>query len=213
MFKLNTVLTALSIALLLTACTTKPAPEAADNAQLSWAERQTQLKKIDRWNLQGAVAIKTAENKGGNASVSWRQLSTDYTLYLFGPLGMGKIQITGNAQSVSLQRGSQHYTAHSAEQLLYTQMGWTLPVSELYYWIRGLPSPHYSAKTTFDNFNHLINLEQKGWIIEYQQYTGVDGVDLPTRMSLTHPQLRVKLVVSEWQIMQIPSLVEFVADD
>ena len=79
-------------------------------------------------------------------------------------------------------------------------LGWQLPVTNLYFWVRGLPAPNSSASTTFDPYHHLIELEQQGWQIQYERYTAIQGIDLPSKLRLKRGQLQVKIVISSWKL-------------
>lgn len=188
------------IFLLICSCTTLQPLSPANNQTLSWSERAQQLTTISKWTLQGVAGIRTAKN-AWTASLFWQQQKSAYQLHLFGPLGMNRIQLAGNAEQVTLSTSSQApITAQDAQSLLQQQLGWKLPVNHLQYWIRGIPAPDKKAKLTKDNFNHLLTLQQDGWEINYQQYSNIDGIDLPTRLNLTNPQIQLRLVIKQWQL-------------
>ena len=121
--------------------------------------------------------------------------------YLFGPLGVGSINIAGQPNLVTVQVNSkEEITAHSAEEILQQQFGWHLPVSSLYYWIRGLPKPNVASVKHFDEFNHLISLQQQGWNIHYLRYSGVNNIDLPSKIILDSATLNLRIVISDWEV-------------
>lgn len=171
------------------------------NHFLTWPERQTQLTSLQSWHTQGSIAIHSV-NKGWNASFNWQQQDAqNYNLALFGPLGINRTVLSGSPQGVVLQTAKGAVSANSAETLLQQQIGWYLPVSNLYYWIRGLPSPH--AKTqhySYDMNRHLAQLTQDGWHIIYLRYLSIDGIDLPDRMLISNPSMQVRIVISRWEI-------------
>jgi outer membrane lipoprotein LolB len=92
------------------------------------------------------------------------------------------------------------FHAASAEQLLTKNWGFNLPVSNMRYWIRSLPVPDMAANTQYDSKGRLATLVQQGWRIDYLNYSNVGGVDLPERLSITSPALRVKIVVYQWRL-------------
>lgn len=183
---------------LLSGCTTLTPPP-AQNQTLAWQQRLKQLQQLSHWTLQGTAGIRTPEN-AWSASLFWQQTPTNYALHLFGPLGMNRIQLTGSAHQVTLMTPSQPaVTAKNPEILLQQTLGWQLPVNHLQYWIRGIPAPGKPAKYTWDNFHHLTQLEQDNWQINYTEYSNSNGIDLPTRISLHHANLQIKLVIRQWQ--------------
>ncbi len=183
---------------LLAACVTMPAREIAYNKNLTWSQRQTQLSKIKNWTLQGAVAIRLPK-KALSANLNWKQQNQHYTLHLFGPLGIGAVNVTGKPGSFVLKNAqNQTFKAKSPEQLIQQELGWTLPVSSLYFWIRGLPSPKTKSTKQFDRYHHITKLNQNGWQINYLKYTGIHGIDLPSKIFMLNPNLSLKIVISRW---------------
>ena len=170
------------------------------NHYMTWPERESQLNKITKWNAQGSVAVHNNQ-KGWNASFNWQQQPDNYSLAFFGPLGSYHTQLTGNTNQVTLTTSDGHtYSANSPEMVLQKQLGWTLPVSSLKYWLKGLPAPHAAFGRSFDLNKHLVHLRQSGWDILYLRYLSINGVDLPDRFLLSSPQWQVRIVITQWQI-------------
>lgn len=191
----------LSLILLLSGCATQLQPHQIAPS-LTWKQRQIQLKHIQTWQVSGATAIQT-QQQAQSASLSWQQISRQqYVIDLFGPLGLGAVKLTGNANIVTLYANQRLYTANSPEQLLEENLGWQLPVSNLYYWIRGLPAPSLPAKMSFDSQHHLKTLTQQNWLINYISYQTVNDIDLPKKITLTNNLARVTVVISHWTITQ-----------
>lgn len=182
----------------LSSCTSLAPPKQKQPVALSWAERKQILEKMDSWQLQGAIAIRAPQNSG-SASITWKQAQQNYTLSIFGPFGASAVQISGQPGLVTLQNAQgKQFSAANAEQLLREQTGWNLPVSSLYYWARGLPVPSLPQQSTFDALHRLSQLQQQDWQIAFTQYAVFDGIELPTRIVLVHPQLNIKMVISQW---------------
>lgn len=166
----------------------------------SWQQRQAHLSQINQFSINGKIAIQSKRDSG-SASVSWQERAGQYLISLSGPLGSNSMKLSGRVGSVTLQMSNgKTYRAQSAEQLLATQWGYQLPVSNLKYWIRGLPVPGFPASTYFDDENHLADLSQQGFRISYADYKTYHGVDLPTRLVLNSNTLRIKIVIYDWQI-------------
>lgn len=189
----------------LTACSTLPSTFSSTAGTysgahyLSWKQRQAQVAALQNWTAQGSIAAQN-NRKGWNASYSWEQEGEAYTLQLFGPLGMNHVQLSGNSKQVILKTAQHIYSAASPEALLQQQAGWTLPVSNLLYWLRGSPAPHAPFKRSLNPSNHMVQLYQAGWRILYLQYDSVHGIDLPTQMLLSNPQWHIRIVVNHWQV-------------
>ena len=186
---------------ILTSCvTTQTESLVPQNQVVAWDARAQTLTKISRWDLNGMIAIRNPQDNI-TASLHWQQSAKDYSLYLFGPMGTNGFKLTGTQHQVALQnpRGQVFY-ASSPEALLAQQTGWKLPVSNLYYWIRGLPVPGMAAHKQLDAYNHLMQLHQDGWDIEYLRYTASRHIDLPTKIFLHTKDLSVKIIISQWQL-------------
>lgn len=188
--------------LLLAGCARVPqSPGAITSGQkLSWQQRQHQLLAINQWQLRGAFSVQTSQNVN-MAHMNWQQNQRNYVITLSGPLNLGGARIVGQPGRVTLiASANKQYTASSPEELVQQEFGYRLPISNLYYWVRGVPVPKLSAKTQFDSQNHLIALRQEGWQIQYTDYTTASSVDLPTKIILVNPQLRIRMVINSWQI-------------
>ncbi len=164
---------------------------------LNRSQRQAQLLAIKSWTAQGNLAVHT-DQKGWNASFNWQQQNGDYTLALFGPLGSNRVQLTGSPQQVTLQTANETYSATTPEALVQQRLGWNIPVTNLYYWLRGVASPNSRARQSYDLNNHLVQLYQQGWHIIYLRYLAVNGVDLPSRILLTNPQMQANIIITNW---------------
>ena len=46
----------------------------------------------------------------------------------------------------------------------------------------------------------LEYLQQAGWDIHYDRYKTVDALDLPARILLENDEIRVRLVIDQWQL-------------
>lgn len=181
----------------LTGCTTVAPP--APNTPVAWENRQQGQTSLQSWKLSGKIAVQSAR-ESGSASIDWVQRVKNYQISLLGPLGSNGVKLSGHPGLVTMDTADgKHATASSPEKLLAQQMGWNLPVSHLSYWIRGLPVPGLSATTNKDAYGRLSSLNQDGWDIRYPSYTTLGDIDVPSRVFITSPDLKVKIVVYSWQ--------------
>ena len=124
----------------------------------------------------------------------------NYQLNFFGPLGTQSAVLTGNPKRVSLTTHQQTYHAQNPEKLLHDQLGLNLPVSQFYYWLRGLPAPQSRYTTNLDAYNHIMQLRQSGWRVVYQHFTNIGKIDLPDRIQLSNCQWQVRIKLTHWDI-------------
>lgn len=175
-------------------------PVPLTSPQLSWKQRQQQLQNLNHWTLRGSISI-TYGNKSDIASFDWQQVAATYLINIRAPLNLSSARIEGNATQVVLwQSTTQKITARTPESLISKQFGWNLPISNLKYWIRSLPAPGKTDKIQLDDLHHLAVLHQQGWVITYSNYQLVNGTDLPEKIEIQRPQLKIKLVIRTWEL-------------
>lgn len=168
---------------------------------------QQHLQAIDRWALSGKLGIRTTDDSG-SASVNWSQQVANYQINLSGPLGQKRMIITGTPKRVRLeQSGSEPLEARSAEALIRKAAGWTLPVTQLRYWVRGVPAPRQRITHLEQNSAGLIaQLTQGGWRIQYSNYKNYlhqqQPLSLPGKIIAEHEDVRLILVIRDWQLGQ-----------
>lgn len=166
---------------------------------LSTPATQKRLEHLKNFEAQGKVGYSDGQ-RGGNANIRWQQTGSDYRIHLYGPLGSGSIQIAGVSGSVSLIRSNgQTLTAKSPEALVRTELGWSIPVSGLRYWLRGMPAPGTPPKMVYDSKKELQTLVQHGWTVHYQSYQDINGLRLPYKLMLENGAFRLKFIFQKWQ--------------
>ncbi len=168
-------------------------------------EHQRQLQNIGDWQLTGKLGVRTSD-ESGSASLKWDQQATRYQINLSGPLGQKRMIITGEPGSVRLeQTGEPMQQAKTAEALIKKSVGWTLPVAQLAYWVRGVPAPKLRITHFQQNTNGLLDqLHQGGWIITYSNYRDhhYNGLTLPLPGKITaeYKDVRLILAIRNWQL-------------
>ena len=81
-------------------------------------------------------------DESGSGSLHWAQRRDEYDLRVIAPFSGGVYELSGSAGNVSLLTPDKNMLqAGDAESLLQQAAGWRFPVSELVFWIRGLPAP------------------------------------------------------------------------
>ncbi|WP_061242103.1 lipoprotein insertase outer membrane protein LolB [Pseudomonas composti] len=194
-----------SLIALLTGCAGLTSHEALEGQgdPAKWKAHKEQIAQLDGWQINGKIGIR-APRDSGSATLFWLQRQDYYDIRLSGPLGGGAARLTGRPGDILLEVANRgRYRAESPEALLREQLRLDLPVSNLLWWIRGLPAPQSRSRITLDGESHLAQLEQDGWKVEYQRYTEQNGYALPERMKLYGQDLEVTLVIKDWQPRQL----------
>lgn len=185
------------IAFFLNSCATIT-PTPTSNKQIPWENREKTLSRLDNWRINGKIGVQTAQDSG-SATINWTQTQQHYIISLLGPLGSNELTLNGGPGGVTMvSANGKQSSAASPEQLLAQQWGWHIPVSNLRYWIRGLPVPGIPASTHFDNYHRLSDLDQQGSHIQFLSYTTANGMELPQKIYITSPSIKTKIVIYEW---------------
>ncbi|MFD2190250.1 lipoprotein insertase outer membrane protein LolB [Pistricoccus aurantiacus] len=174
-----------------------PAPESQMRGQ--WSDQQSRLEAMNNWQLTGKVGLRTPEDSV-SANLDWWQSPTYYRLLLSGPFGSGRSTLEGNDQGVTLITSEGRFQADTPEALMEEQLGWSLPVSALDYWVRGLPTPDASYQQETDDKGYPLYLQQQGWEIAYRDWVAAGDVWLPRRLIMSQKGLRATLVVNQWRL-------------
>lgn len=191
----------LFISMFITACAPpRPATEPPENKPMPVEERKAKTQVVSNWELNGAMAVKSPK-KSFTATVNWLQRGLgSYQIRMFGPLGSGSLLIKKSGRSVTLQDGAKKISSNNADKLFLQQTGVALPVSNLFYWVRGLAAPGSVQSSKRDAYNHLSALRQAGYSIKYLRFTSVNGTDLPSKILLKGHGLSIKFIIKRWRV-------------
>ena len=186
---------------LLCACTAI-APPAEENSD--WARQRDQLQELDSWELRGRVNVRY-DNESHTPRINWLQQNVEYHIRLWGTFNAGNTLIVGRPGYVSLENDGETVDASSPEELILRQMGYELPISQLNYWIKGLPSPDSGFRLSFNELNQLTTIEQADWTINLSDMRQYGQVSLPRRVELTRPRndIRLRFIGLNWTTDEI----------
>jgi outer membrane lipoprotein LolB len=169
-----------------------------------WDARRNMLLQLEGWSLEGRVAVRTSDGEGGQASLSWQQAAQVSELQLAGPLGTGRVELTVAPDKVhfrdaSGERSIEYQGPDATHQFMAEQLGWFMPVGSARYWVLGLLDPAAAGERHFDQDGRLSSLTQQGWEISIDRFTSYAGQDMPARLVMQNPRLRLKIAIGEWQ--------------
>ena len=197
--------------LLVGACSSLPDTPVTEESYIAWDRYQAQLAEFDSWEIHARSAIFVNEEVY-QAGINWQREQNRFILVLEAPLGQGVFRIESNSANgssapvmLTLPDG-QKYFNESAEALLLEVLGWSIPVSGLEWWIKGLPlgTADYSFDLRGDG--RLKSLRQNGWKINYLDYFDRQSPaqGLPRKMYLKHQDLALKIVIERWHQYESP---------
>jgi outer membrane lipoprotein LolB len=195
--------------MVLAACSSINDLPVTDESYRDWDRHRAQLSTINSWEIHARSAI-FVEQEVYQVGINWQREINQFVIVIEAPFGQGVFRIESGLQGdgmppikLSLPDG-QVYFDDSAEALLKEVLGWSIPVSGLKSWIKGLPliNTDYSFDLRADG--RLKSLRQDDWVINYLEYFSSDNTaqGLPRKMYLKHQDLALKIVIDRWQQTQ-----------
>ena len=185
-----------SIAILVQACSTVPTGglPPADR----YEARADALAATTGWALKGRLALRD-ERDGGSGTLQWRQGIEGSRMDFHGALGRGAWRLQADSSGAELELADgRRFRAETVNELALEQLGWTVPVDALAWWVLGLQAPGAVEARVLSEDGTLQRLLQRDWIIEYGRYREVDGLELPIRLTATRGERSVRLAVRDW---------------
>jgi outer membrane lipoprotein LolB len=190
---------------LLGACSSLPDTPVTEESHNAWARYQAELAEIDSWEMHARSAI-FVNQEVYQVGINWQRQQDRFTLLIEAPFGQGVFRVEsypagGNSEPVMLTMpDGRKYLDDSAENLLDRVFGWSIPVSGLEWWIKGLPQGVADYSFDLRGDGRLKSLLQNGWKVNYLEYFGVQSAaqGLPKKMYLKHQDLAMKIVIERW---------------
>jgi outer membrane lipoprotein LolB len=189
----------IALSLLAGACSMAPVTDGALAERENLFEmRRAWLVLRENWSLDGRLAVNDGED-GGSGRLHWRTVGETSVLDFHGALGRGAWRLESEpGRSRLVLADGDSYRARSVGELVRSQLGWEIPVESLSWWVRGLAAPGAVENRQLDESGRLKELNQAGWRIEYGRYLQAGEVAMPSRMTATRDQRKVKLAVRQW---------------
>lgn len=152
------------------------------------------LSNLKHWSFDGRLAVSGA-NDSWSASINWLHDPAEELVKLSGPLGQGGAIILLRDTAVSIDRGNGTIeSSDDPETFVSQQLGVYVPVRSLRFWVLGQPEPIVDSEPTANGF------KQAGWTVEYKQMQTVGRELMPRKMAVMNPQVKLKLVIDEWNL-------------
>ena len=179
-------------------------PNESHYQNITYKQRQLRLKKIKSWNINGSFSCtfpnpKTHKIDTQTARFIWNQKvdPKQYNITIRFMADIATLTLKSNDSGITLEKnGKQSPNVYpSPEALTQATLGFTLPVSNLYYWTRGLASPlaPHNLSLTLDAYHHLIHVQQGDWSISFGHFLATKQGDIPLRLDILNPKEQLKL--------------------
>ena len=200
------------------ACSQTPELQVTQESEQNWDLRQQQLAAIDEWEIhaRAAILLKVTNINGEvddevyPVGINWSRQQEHFSMVIEAPFGQGVFRIESNVSTdknkqfkLTLADGK-YRLGVTPEALLVDQLGWSIPVSGLKSWIKGLPQPDVESSYEIYGSGRLKSLRQNGWLINYLAYFSEEkqAQRLPKRMYLKHDNLGIKIVIERWEKLE-----------
>lgn len=179
-----------ALAVLLAACDSANVIPEGEYSRAALAK----MEPLGSWSLEGRLALSGAKDSW-SANLLWQHDKSSDQLKLSGPLGQGGAIIRLDGTTVSIDRGGGNVqTSTQPEAFINQQLGMSVPLSALRYWVVGLPEPDRAFVDITTGFR------QAGWLVEYKQMQVVNKRLLPRKMTVTGTDVKLKLVIEQWDL-------------
>lgn len=154
----------------------------------------------DVWNITAKLGIRNGDDSG-SVTLYWQQQQNQYQIRIAGPLGQGNGLLSGNEDTIVIERPSKKTLySNKPAQLIKDTFGWDLPVQDLNYWVRGLSSPFLeAAEQNYNASGVLSGLNQSDWSLRYTRYRTTDSWLMPQRIHAEKGELMLTLVIKTWE--------------
>ena len=109
------------------------------------------------FQLRGKLGVEQP-SKSVSARFVWRQRDSGFTIDLWGPLGQGRVRLTGDAHSIAVVDGKGAILSEGDhDEVMRAHLGWTLPLEVLPDWVLGTPSnAALHQHPEYDAAGHLV---------------------------------------------------------
>ena len=119
---------------------------------------------------------------------------------LSGPVGMKQFRLVSEGAEIRIFKDGHWQSLDSAEQALQEQLGWSLPLQYLPWWLRGLPAPQLRPDELDISAGRLRSLRQAGWTVEYPDYQVINTHTLPRTILFRREQVEGKILLKQWTL-------------
>jgi outer membrane lipoprotein LolB len=195
----------IAAAVLLAGCRTiPPQPVVGPGADAPWAAQRAGLEKLDRYGLTGRVAV-AANGQGFTANLRYAQQPRRSDLALDGPMGLGGVRVAIEGDDLRIETsGGKQFDGPEARAELERRLGFALPLTELRWWLLGIPAPGDADVTEDSGSGEIRGFTQHGWRVSIDSRAPGLGFALPQKLTaertgVEREDARMKLLVERWQ--------------
>lgn len=170
---------------------------------VDWATHQASLQQLNHYEAKGRLGYKGKQRFGAN--LLWRTVPQADHLLLTNFLGKTLLKLDATPVSATLiSHDGQTYQGTNASRLIQELTDINLPVEQMRDWLIGLPTAADTYQLNSENRVAYLakQIDQQLWQLDYNEYDNSVTPALPTRMILSQGDVRITLIINEWEITE-----------
>lgn len=185
--------------LFMSACAQKPlnVPDT-----FNYRDQLNQLNSLENWEVNGRISIQTTE-EAFSASFNWRKLIDYQRIEITGMLGQTYAILEISPERTLLTvRDQPPVEARDTDALMWSQLGFTIPVELLTDWIKAYPTRSTEDTIRIDSDGFITGMSYQDWQVNYKRYKRFSDIEtllLPSRTTVTNSRETIKLAIKAWQ--------------
>lgn len=165
----------------------------------------SQASQAKAWELQGKIAVKTAEEKF-STNLYWLHQPTANDLRLTTVLGTTVLVLTTTEGMATLEVDGKTYHDRNAQELLTGISGWSIPLDNLPLWITGQTSSKdevvsYNSDGTIKQL--ISNDPQADWHVTFMSWQQQSGAPVPKLLKIERDDVQIKIQTNQWTAVKI----------
>lgn len=189
-FFYTAIITAL---LLLTGCSVTPSEDFTPI-------NVTNAAQANAWELQGKIAVKTAEDKF-STNLYWLHQPAANDLRLTTVLGTTVLTLKTNQGMATLEVDGKTYRDSNAQDLLTGISGWSIPLDSLPLWITGQIGSNdkivsYNPDGTIKQV--ISYAPQANWSVSFLSWQQQSGALVPKLLKIERENVQIKIQTNQW---------------
>ena len=134
----------------------------------------------------GKISLRTSEGNH-TANFRWTQYAEAYEVEVWGPLGQGRSQLTGDTERMVVARGREVLADGPPAEIMAAYLGWVVPIDLFPNWLQGSGVDPDSP-----------TIETGGWLVEFSRFEGEAELPRPRRLEARKDQQRIIVLVREF---------------
>ncbi|MBB1297694.1 lipoprotein insertase outer membrane protein LolB [Pseudoalteromonas sp. SR41-7] len=152
------------------------------------------------WQVEGKLAFISPEERQ-SANLNWQQTTNSNNLILTTFIGTRILSLKQTANGAELKFDGEQYFDTNAAELLKRLTGFTLPVGNADNWLKGTIDDESLIVDELGRAKQVLWFDNTGkkWQIDYGAYVQNAGYWLPTKLTLKHQQIKIKIQLYDWQ--------------